>query len=344
MKNITDLLSIAPQSVGENFSDSSHELSPLQSGMFIHESLATAIDVETKTVKEAKGGRVTALKRTSMEFLAQKTAEALARTQDPAQQELGFGIERWTSDRRGVPNPLIRGGLFGTRLSAKRQSFKAEKIASLSNSTVHYSGEELRQDDLSVWMSIVNKGRGRVSGQPIMFTAYELIKDMKWRIHSESYTRLRDCIERLKVTSVKVASKDEKAAYAGSLIRDYTFDAVSDEGKPRWQVRLEPSIVKLFINENTTLIEWEQRKLIGTRASLTLWLHIFYSSHRDPIPFLVQKIHELCRSDEQRMTNFKSRLRASLERLIEIGFLASFTIKNDMVHVKRSLYADQIAK
>jgi hypothetical protein len=275
-------------------------------------------------------------------FLKAKTEQALAKAYSGAQQELAFGITHWTSDRRGVPNPLIRGGLFCSRLSAPRETCKSKNIASLSHTNVIYTGEELRQDDLSVWMSIINKGRNLQLGSPIMFTAYELIKDMKWRIHSESYTRLKDCIERLKATSLKITNKDEKAGYAGSLIRDFAFDAMSDEGKPKWQVRLEPTIVKLFINDNTTLIEWEQRRQIGTRAALALWLHTFYSSHKIPIPFTVEKLHELSKSDEKRVSNFKIRLRAALERLIETNFLSSYHFKNDMVYVCRRPYYDSL--
>lgn len=303
---------------------------------------ATKVHADTNEVKGVKDVHDKPNLSKAELFLKAKTEEALAKAYSGTQQELAFGITQWTSDRRGVPNPLIRGGLFCSRLSAARATCKSENIASLSNSNVIYTGEELRQDDLSVWMSIINKGRNLPPGSPIMFTAYELIKDMKWRIHSESYTRLKECIERLKATSLKITTKDEKAAYAGSLIRDFTFDAMSDEGRPKWQVRLEPTIVKLFINDNTTLIEWEQRRQIGTRAALALWLHTFYSSHKMPIPFTVEKLHELSKSDEKRISNFKIRLRAALERLIETNFLSSFHLKNEMVYVTRRPYYESV--
>lgn len=296
---------------------------------------ANKFNTETPTVDDVEVKKDQPKLSRAQQFLKAKTEEALAKSYTGSQQELAFGITQWTSDRRGVPNPLIRGGLFCSRLSATRASCKSENIASLSNSTVTYTGEELRQDDLSVWMSIINKGRNLPPGSPIMFTAYELIKDMKWRIHSESYTRLKDCIERLKATSLKITTKDEKGAYAGSLIRDFAYDAMSEEGKPKWQVRLEPTIVKLFMNDSTTLIEWAQRRKIGTRAALALWLHTFYSSHKTPIPFTVEKLHELSKSDEKRISNFKIRLRTALETLIEINFFSSYQIKNDMVFVAR---------
>lgn len=306
---------------------------------FLSEEDGKTLPAENDVAKHdntAKGGRVTKPKTNSSEILKRKTEAALARLAKPLQQELSFGISQWTNDRRGVPNNLVRGGLFGTNNSGKRGTLKSKTIASLSNANIVYSGEELRQDDLSVWMSILTKAKNQTLGAPIQFTGYELIKDMRWRMHTESYEKLRECIERLKLTSVKLTSKDEKAAYAGSLIRDYTFDAISEDGKPKWQVRLEPNIVSLFIESNTTLVEWEQRKEIGTRATLTLWLHTFYSTHREPIPYRVEKLHELCRSEQKHISNFITRLRMALERLIAIGFLSSYFIEKNMLYVTRA--------
>ena len=89
------------------------------------------------------------------------------------------------------------------------------------------------------------------------------------------------------------------------------------------------------MNDNTTLLEWTQRKKIGTRASLTLWLHTFYSSHREPLPYTVAKLHELCKSEEKKLANFRIRLRISMEKLISIGLLTNYSIVNDVLHVKR---------
>lgn len=298
------------------------------------ESLAPNKSAETP--RPATGSRAVPFKRTSVEILKRRTDEALSRAGSDSQQILQLGFREWDDDRRGVPNPLIRGGLFTTRVSSKRVALKSEKIASLSNSVILYTGEELRQDDLTVWMSIVNLGRGQPLGEPIYFTGYKLIKDMKWRMHMESYKRLRGCIDRLKVTSIKITLKDERSGYAGSLIRDYMFDGVDKSGRDSFVVRLEPTIANLFLYDNTTLIEWEQRRQIGTKASLTLWLHTFYSSHRDPIPYAVAKLRELCKSEEKNLSNFRGRLRNSMETLVGIGLLNSYCITSDVVHVKRA--------
>lgn len=302
------------------------------------------VDSGTQTpLKKPRTGVIApAHRKTSMEILAMKTAAALQKKADPAQQILQMGFPNWDEDRRGVPNPLIRGGLFTTRMSTKRMSLKSEQIASLSNSDILYTGEELRQDDLTVWMSIVNLGRDKPVGEPCIFTAYRMIKDMKWRMHVDSYTRLRACIERLKVTSVKITTKGHDSGYAGSLIRDFAFNNVDEAGNTRWMVRLEPAIANLFLFENTTLLEWEQRKQIGTRAALTLWLHTFYSSHREPLSYSVTKLHELCKSEEKKIANFRARLRNSMETLIAIGLLENYAITSDVVHVKRVRFVQRL--
>ena len=273
-------------------------------------------------------------KMSGVEYAKMRAAEVQSRGNQETQL-LQLTFPNWDDSRRGVPNPFIRGGLFTTRKSTKRLEIKSEKIASLSNIAIMYSGEELRQDDLSVWMAIINMAKDKNIGLPVFFTAYALIKDMGWRIHVDSYQRLKDSIERMKMTSMKISLNGGRSAYAGSLIRDYAFDALDDNGHEKWMVRLEPQIANLFLYDSTTMLEWEQRKKIGTRATLTLWLHTFYSSHREPIQYSVAKIHELCKSEEKKMANFKIRLRESLERLVEIGLLETYSISNDVLRVIR---------
>jgi hypothetical protein len=277
-------------------------------------------------------------KISAQEFLQQKAQQAMARlaAKDTA-GPLQAVFPGWDDDRRGLPNSLVRGGLFtAASANSPRQWIKDELVASLSNYSVGYSGEELRQDDLSVWLAIVNMGKSQPLGEPIHFTAYRLITDLKWRIHSETYASLKAIIERLKVTSVKISSADRKSQYAGSLIRDFLFDDRDPNGKTCWTVRLEHSIAKLFLEDTTTLFEWQIRCALGRRASLAAWLFSFYCTHSAPIPYHVEKIHELCKSEDKHIRSFKVNLRAALERLVTEGFLSSYSIQNDVVQVTRA--------
>lgn len=292
----------------------------------------------------ARGTRArgTRARLTPDQFLKKKTDEALTRLSSPLQGVLQLAFPAWDDDFRGLPNPLVRSGLFTASLTPKRRQIRDEPIASLSNYEVLYRGEELRQTDLSVWLAIVNQGRGRPLGEPIRFTGYRLIKDLKWRMHSESYQAIKDSIERLKFTSVKLSMLDKRAGYAGSLIRDYSFSDLDEKGSACWTVRLEESIAKLFLSDTTTLFEWDERNRINKRAALAQWLHTFYLTHSEPIPYHLSKLHELAKSDDKRLSNFRVRVRAALETLVSIGFLERYSLEKDLVHVVRARRSNRI--
>ena len=240
----------------------------------------------------------------------------------------------WDDDNRGVPNPLIRGGLFGVGTSAKRAFLPNMQISSLSNYEITYTGQDLQQDDLSVWMSLINLARKSPLSDKVRFTGYQLIRDLGWRMHSDSYKRAQESIERLKVTGIKISTKNKSEGYSGSLIREFAWADADERGNTKWMVRFEPRVSVLFMNDTTTMMEWETRKKIGTRATVAQWLHAFYATHREPFALSVEKIHELCRSEAQ-LSTFRRNLHNALDKLISVGFLSSFQIINDQVHVVR---------
>lgn len=269
------------------------------------------------------------------EFLKRKTNEALQRTQSQIEQRVLQGVlPLWDDDNRGVPNPLVRSGLFTVGNSEERDYVPDMLIASLSNYEIRYTGAELRQDDLSVWLSLVNLARTIPMSEAIYFTGYQVVKDLGWRMHSESYKRVQNCIERLKVTGLKITTRDHESAYSGSLIRDYGWTERDENGNTKWMVRFEPRISKLFMEDTTTLLEWEIRKKIGPRSTLALWLLSFYSTHRAPEPNSLVKIHELCRSKDT-LSSFRRNVRNALTKLVEKEFLKSFNMDNDMLKVEK---------
>jgi hypothetical protein len=188
---------------------------------------------------------------------------------------------------------------------------------------------------LSVWLALLHRASRQAIGDTIFFTGYELLKDLGWRMHSESYERLKESISRLKANELKIQVKSGTAGYAGSLIREYAWDATSPEGASKWMVRFEPMIAELFRDDSVTFLAWEQRKSIGSRATLALWLHAYYTSHRDPYPLTIQKIHELTGSGQKEIRFFRRKVKEALERLVEIGFLVEFSLEGNIVKVKK---------
>lgn len=290
---------------------------------------------ESKTEKPSY--RVATTRAGAAELGIRKRAqEALARTQAEIESRvLQAMLPMWDDINRGVPNEFVRSGLFSVKNTEVREYVPNLLVASLSNYEIRYQGEELQQDDLTVWMSLINMQKTRPMSDTLYFTGYQLIKDIGWRMHSDSYRRAQESIQRLKVTALTTKSKGSESGYAGSLIRDYGWAEADEKGQTKWMVRFEPRIATLFLRDNTTLLEWDMRKKIGPRATLALWLHSFYSSHDEPYPISLQKIWELCRSGSN-LSTFRKNMRNALEKLVTVGFLKSYTMNDDMIKVLKS--------
>lgn len=293
--------------------------------------------VAKPSARTGAGTRVR-VKGDSLQFAKAKAAEALAKRQNENERTvLQQLLPLWNEEMRGVPNPMIRSGLFGTKSQSSRELVRDKQVASLSNYVIVFKGEELLQDDLSVWMALLHRASKQAFGDTILFSGYEIVQDLGWRMHSESYERVKQSISRLKTNELKIQIKSGKTGYAGSLIREYMWDAQGPDGNRKWMVRLESTLAELFRDDTVTFLQWEQRKQIGSRAALAQWLHAYYTSHRDPFPLTISKIHEMCGSEMKELRYFRRQVILALERLKSIGFLVGFSIQGETVVVKKAI-------
>lgn len=292
----------------------------------------------------AAGKRVsqsqTLMDATEKLMVSAATRKAKGFLNTPIPLELPF----WTDSKRAVPNPLARGALFTATKDNNREYFKGTKVTTLANIDIIYKGEELRQDDMSVLLTIFHLARQRPlsANEPVEFTAYSFLKEVGWTVNGQEYKHLQECFDRLSANQVKVLADGGKAGYAGSLVRSFEWRDSNGQSLSKWKVWLEPKIAGLFTQDSFTLMEWADRKKIGQRAPLALWLHSFLSTHREPIPLSVQKYRELSGTKEKSLAGFRMRLKAAFNKLKDCGIIESFELKNDLVYVTRSR-AKQIA-
>ena len=254
---------------------------------------------------------------------------------DRLPQQLPF----WDDSQRGLPNTLARGALFTAvkydRDRQKRDYYEGKLVATLSGFKLEYHGQELRQDDASVFMTLLHLARHTPLGQSLRFTAYAMLKELGWSINSAEYKHLRECCTRLSATNVTVSIHNGTQGYAGSLVRSFAWKDEAGKQLSQWQVDLEPRIAALFAENTFTLLEWGERKRIGGRAPLALWLHSFLCTHREPLPISVEKYHELSASRTSNLYDFKTRLQRALQKLVDMGFLTAYSVRNDIVYVTR---------
>ncbi len=243
----------------------------------------------------------------------------------------------WNEDKRALPNPLARGALFTATKDNNREYYKGTRVTTLANIDIIYKGEELRQDDMSVLLTIFHLARKRPlsKDEPVEFTAYSFLKEVGWTINGQEYKHLQECFDRLSANQVKVLADGGKAGYAGSLVRSFEWRDSSGQSLSKWKVWLEPKIAGLFTQDSFTLMEWADRKKIGQRSPLALWLHSFLSTHREPIPLAVEKYRELSGAKEKSLPGFRMRLKAALNRLKDCGIIEAYELKNDFVYVTK---------
>ncbi|WP_084004292.1 plasmid replication initiator TrfA [Cupriavidus pauculus] len=272
------------------------------------------------------------------------SSAALRKARGVINTQIPLELPSWHESKRALPNPLARGALFTATKDNNREYYKGTKVTTLANIDIIYKGEELRQDDMSVLLTIFHLARQRPLSKddPVEFTAYSFLKEVGWTINGQEYKHLQECFDRLSANQVKVLADGGKAGYAGSLVRSFEWRDSNGVSLSKWKVWLEPKIAGLFTQDSFTLMEWADRKKIGQRSPLALWLHSFLSTHREPIPLSVEKYKELSGTKEKSLAGFRMRLKAALNKLKECGIIEAFELKNDLVYVTRSR-AKQIA-
>ena len=305
----------------------------------------------SKLVVKKREAKPSASYEENMQKLKKRAAEALAKTQATAtdvvlkrqvsieERVLQQSFPGWDDENRAVPNPFVRSGLFSVKNSKNEDRGYLDKLVlpSLSNYRIEYSGRELQQDDLSVWLFLINLAKNQPIADCVYFTGYQIVTDLSWTLNSKSYLRAKQCIERLKVTGLEISSVSPESgakeqAYSGSLIREYSWDARDGTNNPRWMVRFEPKISLLFLEDTTTFASWEIRKRIGSRHTVAQWLHYYFESHKKPFPISVRKVHELSRSGDT-VSSFRNTVKRALDKLVEVGFLTEYAIENDKIIV-----------
>ena len=208
-------------------------------------------------------------------------------------------------DKRAIPNSFLRGALFGMVRKGRRALVENQPIFTMSQYEVRFSGSELDQNDLELWDTLMYLAKKRNVESELRITLYELCQQMRMPDNGINRKTLLGRIKRLAFGQVNIKSNNKE--YFGSLIDDGYIDSTND-GKLviRYNKRLAP----LFTDNDYTLISADIRHLLGDNQ-LARWLYNFYESHNKPMPFSIDFIQKLCRS-ENSFKDFKYRLKFAL--------------------------------
>lgn len=238
----------------------------------------------------------------------------------------------WPEPKRGTPNSFIRSALFAAIQSKDRVFLKESTIASQKGIAVKFTGEQLNQEDLSVWETLAHLARKHPLGHICEFTAHGLLKSLGMHTGLSQHKQLHSTIIRLTACAVEITH--EGKTYFGPLVKSGIKDGVSNH----YHVELNRELIRLFGDNQWTALDWQQRQQLRGKH-LAQALHAFYSSHRQPFPIKIETLRDYVGSKNMQKAGFKAKLQTAIDNLVKIGFLKDYSIDSDIVTVTRALTA-----
>jgi hypothetical protein len=287
----------------------------------------SAADLFMRIQKRAEEKKRTAIHKKSN---AQASADGVCKF-DVAKLK-PFQIPLWDHDKRAIPHDLVRCALFTSRQISKREYFEAKAIASLGHLSITYTGLELRQRDLDVYLQLLHLARGqKINPQNpwVQFNGWELVRSLGWSCNKRTLQELRGVLTRLTACVVEITKVDAsgapKAFYGGGLLHEYAAQIESGStriGKPDWQVIINTNIADQIMPGAYAKLDWGLRKQL---SPLGRWVHSFYASQRKPYPIGIEKLRELSFYARE-LKLFKYDLKMELNILANLGFLSSWEV------------------
>lgn len=279
--------------------------------------------------------------------LVQTAAAAEARLAEKAQEEAvtQLSLPFWPEQFRALPNEIFRSALFNARnRKLAREYMKDREIFVIGSGCVTYTGEELRQDDETVWLQLIQLAKTQPVGSTVHFKARAFVKAIGWPIKSDSYKRLRGCLTRMQATSLKVIAKrlGEQSGKAISMIPSFEWqDKETQQTLTEYEVVLAPALVSLFGGKGYfTRVEWAQR--LSLPDGLATWLHGYLASHAEPHPIKLETIRSGAGLATEQLYHLRELVIKALDELKRVKFLKSWTIAGpdkDLVIVERASLA-----
>lgn len=241
----------------------------------------------------------------------------------------------WGDEQRGVPNEIVRSALFNARnKNQKRAYLRDVDIAVIGEGRITFRGEELRQDDETVWLQLVHMFKGMHPDSVIEFTPYSFCKAVKWPVKGQSYKRLVECLNRLQATSLKIYSRRLNKGISFSMLPRFEWeDAATGQPLPKYKVVMHTELARLYSGMHYTRVDWEQR--LRLPVGVATWLHGYFASHKKPFPVKIETLAKgagLTTSDPYRLQEI---ITNGLDELKAAGFLIGWYLVGETVHVER---------
>jgi len=254
--------------------------------------------------------------------------------EDTKETAMVIQLPIWKKEERAAPASILRSALFGVVRPGRRRHIKNELMDSWKNVEVRYTGLQLDQADLDVFLNAMHlhSQRQHALGVPLPFKAKTYLREIGRSTGGANRTWFLDSILRLKANAVGI--KVNGVSYYGSLIDDF----IHDEENQTYALVLNPKLAALFQDDYVRL-GWETRKLL--KGDLQKYLHGYICSHRatvkNPHKIKLETLKRLTRSDDPLMRRYRTKIKTCMKKLQEVGVVCQWEItENDVLCFARS--------
>lgn len=266
-----------------------------------------------------------------LERLAEMTARGLQSSQTRIKATGSIQAPKlWLPKMVGsAPNALLRSSLFSTSARSKTNLKESTPVCALGKHHIICKGAKLEQADLDVWLAVFEHFKS-IDSQTCKIPAAAMLSMLKRGDDGRNHALLARRLSRLTNATLQVSTGSP--IYEGSLIDS----CVRNPDSKRFEIQLNSELRSLFGRNEWTAIDLNIRFELSGHP-LAQWLHAFYSTHANPLPYKIDTIHSLSGSTNRHMAGFKQELKKALAAVhcaaIKHGKSFEYAI-DEKVHIK----------
>ncbi len=232
-------------------------------------------------------------------------------------------LKFWPEELRAAPSCLLRSALFMMVKKGRRKVFFDGLLASWSGVKISYTGYQLDQCDLDVWMQALQEAEGRLGYRVVLNESLFLEKIGRTKT-GPNINWLRKSLGRMQACGVCLSM--ENLEYQGSLIQEFG----RDKNNGKYYVALNPYFADIF-EKGKTYIDLDKRLLI--KGDLSKWLQGYVCSHkatkRKPHLIGLEKLVHLCGSSHSNIRFFRRDLILAMKQLQDKQIVESWVITSN---------------
>lgn len=235
---------------------------------------------------------------------------------DSAQQlSLFFDVEGWTAS-----NWISRSPIFSSFKKGDRKLLDEAPLGTHFGVDIKQTGYQLDMADQDVFLWLINLAKNHHNDK-VYFSKYRILKELGKTLNTPNYKWLEQSFKRLLSATLYFKPKDKKRLVACHLVDALDFD----EDRELQYIRLGHEVLKLYENNNFSLIDLEQR--LKLKKPLSKWLQCFCASHHhETTGYYLKTLQETVGKSQVKKSRFKDDLTLAAAELKEVGFLESFEI------------------